>query len=155
MKHFPYAVDRIGPRRPGPVLSRAVRIEQPMAGRSAVRGSHRADSSSDFRYYVDSEGRQRFNFAQQIWLRASVDMAVTPVLTLALETLAVNLLTHLTRPRDCRVAVGVTSRRVLKLAPLFCIECLLTAQAEGWLMPRATIKEWISSHARAGRRQTR
>jgi hypothetical protein len=148
MKQLQHAPDRIATRQPGSVLCPAVRSK-------SRPGSQPAQNSRDFRYYVDAQGRQHFNFAQRVWLRASVDMAVTPVLTMALETLAVNLLTHMTRRHDCSAAVGVTSRRVLRLAPLFCSECLLTARAEGWVMPRATIREWLISHARTARRQTR
>lgn len=158
------AVERVGGRTPGQVLSPTVRVEEgtPRArqaprrvSQAATRRSARARlTRSDFCYYLDTQGRQHFNFAQQIWLRPRVAMAVTPVMTIALETLAINLLTHLTRERDCPVAVGVTSRRVLKLARLFCKDCLLTARAEGWVMPRASLREWLSSQAR-GRRRVR
>ncbi|HEY6451466.1 MAG TPA: hypothetical protein VIX87_02585 [Steroidobacteraceae bacterium] len=98
---------------------------------------------------MDARGRQHFNFRQRIWLHPSVDMAVTPVMTVALETLAINLLTRLTRKRDCFAAVGLTSRRMLRLAPRFCAECLLGGQPGGWVMPRAALRAWLSSHARA------
>jgi hypothetical protein len=75
-------------------------------------------------------------------------MAVTSITTLALETLAVNLLTQVTRERNFAVAVGITSRRVLQLAHRFCGECLLTAHRDGWVIPRATVRAWLAAHAR-------
>lgn len=116
-----------------------------------VRGPKRRTSDGEFRYCVDARGRQHFNFRQRIWLHPSVAMAVTPVMTVALETLAVNLLTRLTRERDCHAAVGLTSRRMLRLAPRFCAECLLGGQPGGWVMPRAALRAWLSSHARVSR----
>ena len=101
-----------------------------------------------FRYFVDSNGRQHFNFVQHVWLQPRVEMAVTPVLTVALETLAVNLLTEVTKERDYVAAVGITSRRAMQLAPTFCDECLLTAHGNGWVIPRASVKSWVAAHSR-------
>ncbi|MGH9643509.1 MAG: hypothetical protein ACRD3Q_13930 [Terriglobales bacterium] len=115
------------------------------------RGPKRRTTGGEFRYCVDARGRQHFNFRQRIWLHPAVDMAVTPVMTVALETLAINLLTRLTRKRDCCAAVGLTSRRMLRLAPRFCVECLLGGQPGGWVMPRAALRAWLSSHARPSR----
>lgn len=116
-------------------------------GTAAARRTGRpAGGDRSFRYFVDSTGRQHFNFVQQIWLLPQVEMAVTPVLTIALETLAVNLLTLVSRRRDAPAAVGITSRRVLRLAPRFCRECLLTAHPDGWVIPRAIVQAWIASH---------
>lgn len=156
MKYSSYSVvERIGTRSPGSVLSPTVRIDEaaPRSRQTARRAGQQ--SGGDFCYYVDTQGRQHFNFVQRIWLRASVGMAVTPVMTIALETLAINLLTHLIRERDYPVAVGVTSRRVLKLARRFCTECLLTAQADGWVMPRSTLRAWLASRAGTQRRVRR
>jgi hypothetical protein len=75
-------------------------------------------------------------------------MAVTPGMSIELETLAMNLLTPLTRRRDYRAAVGVTSKRVRRLASRFCAECLLTAQSQAWVMQRSTIKAWLASRTR-------
>jgi hypothetical protein len=101
-----------------------------------------------FRYFVDSNGRQHFNFVQHVWLQPQVEMAVTPVPTVALETLAVNLLTEVIRERDYAAAVGITSRRVMQLASIFCDECLLTARGNGWVIPRASVRSWIAAHSR-------
>jgi len=60
--------------------------------------------SGNFRYFVDRSGCQHFNFPQRIWLDPTIAMAVTPVQTIALETLAINLLTFLTRERDYRAS---------------------------------------------------
>src|ERR1035438_6743198 len=97
-------------RRPDPeqtVVSPSVLIDK--IGRSPSRTrsnkhprnkkripSHRRD----FRYFVDSRGRQHFNFKQEIWLESSVQMAFTRVYSVALKTLAVNLLTLATEGRD-------------------------------------------------------
>jgi hypothetical protein len=107
---------------------------------------------STFCYYVDGRGAQHFNFIQQIWLHPQVEMAVTAIMTVALETLAVNLLTQVTRERDFLAPVGITSRRVMQLAPRFCEECLMTAQRDGWKIPRATVKSWLAAQLRAARR---
>ena len=115
---------------------------------SQLRAARAGSASGDFFFYEDSQGRQHFNFAQRIWLSPSVPMAVTPVMTLELETLAINLLTPLTRERDYRAAVGVTSKRVMRLANRFCAECLLTADAAALLMPRSAIRAWLASRAR-------
>jgi hypothetical protein len=69
-------------------------------------------------------------------------------MTLELQTLAINLLTPLTRERDYRAAVGVTSKRVMRLADRFCAECLLTTDAAALLMPRSAIRAWLASRAR-------
>ena len=149
-------IERVGIRSPGAVLIPTVHEAPPhsrhMARRASPNAKRRAaragSASGDFFFYEDSQGRQHFNFAQRIWLCPSVPMAVTPVMTLELETLAINLLTPLTRERDYRAAVGVTSKRVMKLANRFCVECLLTADAAAMLMPRAAIRAWLASRAR-------
>jgi hypothetical protein len=110
---------------------------------------------NDLCYYVDRRGRQHFNFVQQVWLRAEVEMAVTPVMTVALETLAINLLTQVTRRRDYAAAVGTTSRCVVKLAHRFCAECLLTARADGWVMPRPAVRAWLNTQSRRQKRPMR
>jgi len=78
-------------------------------------------------------------------------MAVTAVMTLALETLAVNVLTLVIRERDYPAAVGVTSRQVIRLAREFCAECLLTAGQNGWKIPRETVRSWLLARSRAVR----
>ena len=137
---------------PSVKTTRAPRRPSRVACRTEVACARRADRSpavdEKFRYFVDSNGRQHFNFPQRIWLEARVEMAVTPVPTVALETLAVNLLTEVTRERDYVAAVGVTSRRVMQMAATFCDECLLTARGNGWVIPRASVKSWIAAHLR-------
>ncbi len=144
-------------RRTHTVVSPAVAIEPSgshvrrilcRADTSLARRSERSPPADcRFRYFVDATGRQHFNFVQQVWLRPQVEMAVTAVMTLALETLAVNLLTQVTRRRDQSAAVGLTSKAALQLAPRFCRECLLTAQANGWVIPRASVRSWLAAHA--------
>jgi len=77
-------------------------------------------------------------------------MAVTPVMTIALETLALNLLLRVVGPQDR--ALGITYRRVSSLRRRFCSECLLTANADGWVMPRASVKAWLMSNTRRQQR---
>jgi hypothetical protein len=105
--------------------------------------------NDEFRYFIDRQGRQHFNFRQRIWLDPSVQMACTGVYSLALKTLAVNLLTMATRKRDYRAAVGLTSRRVVMLAPAFSRECLLSAPDQAWALPKASIRAWLESRLRA------
>lgn len=111
--------------------------------------------NGDFCYFMDRSGRQHFNFVQRIWLDPAISMEFTTVQTTALETLAVNLLTLVTRERDCRTAVGITSQRALALTPQFCAECLLGAPVEAWELPRASIKAWIESHRPLSRARRR
>jgi hypothetical protein len=109
----------------------------------------------DFRYFVDNRGRQHFNFKQEIWLDSSVQMAFTRVYSVALKTLAVNLLTLATEGRDIPVAIGNTSRSALVLAASFSRQCLMGAPDKAWALPRATIEEWIASRRRRARSRGR
>jgi hypothetical protein len=104
--------------------------------------------NGEFRYFIDRQGRQHFNFRQRVWLDASVQMAYTRVYSVALKTLAVNVLTMTTRKRDYQVAVGFTSRRVVLLAPSFIRECLLDAPDGAWALPKSSIKAWLESRLR-------
>jgi hypothetical protein len=116
--------------------------------RRVGRSARAPGSRGDFCYYVDSRGHQHFNFAQRIWLSPSVQMAVTPVMTVALQTLAINLLMRGTHARGYRAAVGATSSRMVGLASRFCVECLLSARPGGWVIPRATVRAWLVSQRR-------
>lgn len=102
----------------------------------------------EFRYFVDRQGRQHFNFRQRIWLDASVQMAYTRVYSVALKTLAVNLLTLVTPKRDYQGAVGLTSRQAVLLAPSFIRDCLVGAPDEAWALPRTAIEAWVESRLR-------
>jgi hypothetical protein len=138
-----------------PVRTRSRRHGASVACRLApqpMRPDARPPRVSTFCYYVDMRGVQHFNFIQRVWLQPRVEMAVTAVMTLALETLAVNLLTEVTRERDFPAPVGITSRCVMQLARRFCEQCLLTSQRCGWKIPRATIQSWLSAQLRARRR---
>jgi len=57
---------------------------------------------------VDSQAASTSISPSGVWLYPSVPMAVTAEMSIELETLAINLLTPLTRARDYRAAVGVT-----------------------------------------------
>jgi hypothetical protein len=106
---------------------------------------------TEFRYYVDRSGRQHFNFAQRVWLRRSIPMACTRMHSLALATLAVNLLTMVLEERDQPAAAAITRRRAMRLARKFAAECLLTAPEDRWAIPRDAIAAWIRSRRAAGR----
>jgi hypothetical protein len=108
-------------------------------------------SKGEFRFRVDQQGRQHFNFRQQIWLDESVAMAHTPIYTMALKTLAVNLLTMTLNVRNVRAAIGSTSKTALSLAPAFSKQCLLGAPSGAWILPKTTIEGWLES---AKRRRT-
>jgi hypothetical protein len=152
MRHSEHATERGSVTNLGSGVAPIVRINDVNASRQKPRscGSRlvpppRADSTSgDFRYFVDNLGFQHFNFRQRIWQKPLVQMAVTPVMTTALETLALNLLAY-TTCEGGNSLVGVTSRRLLRLARRFCAECLLTASPEGWVIPRSTIEAWLIS----------
>jgi hypothetical protein len=102
----------------------------------------------EFRYFVDRQGRQHFNFRQRVWLDVSVQMAYTRVYSVALKTLAVNLLMLVTPKRDYRAAVRLTSRQAVLLAPSFIRDCLLGAPDEAWALPTTTIEAWLESRLR-------
>jgi hypothetical protein len=155
---------RVGAGKRASVRAPAVRIndvgsscrrKQP-CGRPASRmESQRAlGQRGDFRYYLDASGCQHFNFQQTMWRKPSVQMAVTPVMTIALETLALNLLTHVTDGCGDRGRLRVASKGLLRLARRFSTECLLTACPEGWVIPRSTIEEWLASNWPSGRPAT-
>ena len=143
------AVGRGSARRSDSVLTPNVQIDE--AGsrcpQTASPSTRTLTAHGDFRYYVDFRGRQHFNFEQKIWLKPSVQMAVTPVVTLALQTLAINLLARTVRECDDKTIV-ITFKRLLRLAKRFCAECLLTASPAGWVIPRSSIEGWLASQRR-------
>jgi hypothetical protein len=97
---------------------------------------------------MDRRGKQHFNFKQEIWIEATVQMAHANVYSTALKTLAVNLLTLTINKRDYRVVVGITSRTAISLAPSFCRQCLMGAPGKAWALPKATIEDWLESKRR-------
>lgn len=156
MTHAELAAERGGNRESGAVIAPTVRIDELNSSRQRPQPSGSTPNSSsqslsasgDFRYYVDSRGIQHFNFEQKIWRNPSVQMAVTPVMTTALETLAINLLAYTTHEPHDRRRVCVTSKGLVRLARRFCAECLLTARPGGWVIPRCTIEAWLISQRR-------
>jgi hypothetical protein len=125
------------------------------SNKSPRRKQRVSSRQRDFRYFVDNRGRQHFNFKQEIWLDSSVQMAFTRVYSVALKTLAVNLLTLATDGRDLPAAIGNTSRSALMLAPSFSRQCLMGAPDKAWALPHATIKAWIASRRRKARSKAR
>ena len=104
----------------------------------------------EFRFFVDRNGRQHFNFVQRVWIDRSVSMAFTSVRTKALETLALNVLALACPPGS--VIHGASAAHFVSA---FCDECLLEAPREAWVMPRTTVLEWIATQRRRFRRSRR
>lgn len=147
MTHHSCAVERIGARVPGAALTCGRIVYAASRSRKSVRRSHpgasrRSTTARGARwnilFNVDSQGSQHFNFPQRVRFYPSVPMAVTPAMSIELETLAINKLTPLTWQRDLRAAMGVTSKRVGRLESRFCAECLLTDQWQTWVGERST-----------------
>ncbi len=141
-------VDALSCARLGGSVRRSRSSEHSSLAAALWRSAIERNAHGDLCFYEDSQGRQHFNFPQRIWLHTYAPMAVTPGMSLELEALAINLLTPLTRERDYRAAVGVTSKRVRSLAARFCTECLLTADTQAWVMQRSTIRAWLVSRSR-------
>jgi len=98
----------------------------------------------EFRCRLDRDGRQRFNFAQHVWLDPDVPMACTRSVSIALQTLAVNVLTQtLTADRKGPARNRLSHRMLIRLARAFSEECLLGAPERGWIIPRATVSAWL------------
>jgi len=117
--------------------------------RSAGAGTSVGVELREYCYRLDSSGRQHFNFRQCIWLQPQVAMAMTPVVTIALRTLAANLLSLALRDHEHAVA-GSDNPLIATLARRFCEQCLLTAGAGGWVIPRASIRAWVAAQRRRG-----
>jgi hypothetical protein len=118
-------------------------LEQPPS-RSQQR--KRKQREAEYRFFIDQRGRQHFNFRQTIWLDASVDMAFTRVYSVALKTLAANLLA---------LALEKPGRRAVLLAPAFSRECLMGAPDKAWALPKSTIEAWLASQRRRMQRVRR
>jgi hypothetical protein len=106
------------------------------------------DESEEFRFFVDRLGNQHFNFAQEVWLNTSVSMAQTPTYSVALKTLALNLLTLTLGDRNVSAARGATNSTALTFAAAFSKECLLCAPHKAWILPKSTIQSWLASKKR-------
>ena len=156
------AMMRMSRKRDQSVVVPAVLIDAPARSRkesrsNQIEGRRRAREQEqsksclrdyEFRYFIDRQGRQHFNFRQRVWLDASVQMAYTRVYSVALKTLAVNLLMMAMAKRDCHAATRLTARQAGLLAPSFVRECLLDAPDEAWALPRTTIEAWLESRLR-------
>lgn len=155
MTHHSFLVERIGSRSSGGRSTCSARMVNtgPRSRKSArfsLSGAPRASVSpckarDDVCFFVDPQGGQHFNSPRRVWPSPSVPMAVTPGMSIELETLAIYLLTPLTRERDYRAAVGVTSKRVRSLASRFGAECLLTARPTAWVMQCLTPRPLVHS----------
>jgi hypothetical protein len=104
----------------------------------------------EFRFFIDYNGGQHFNFAQRVWIDPSVSMAFTSIRTKALETLALNVLAL-----ACHPASAISGASAPKLVRTFCDECLLGAPREAWSMPRTAVLEWMATQQRRVQRRSR
>lgn len=103
----------------------------------------------EYRYWLDRHGVAHFSFEQRIWIERTVAMAFTPVRTLALDTLALNLLALAGALPGPNAARGVGLRAQRRLVERFCEECLLGAPAAGWVLPGPAIRAWLRARCRA------
>jgi hypothetical protein len=139
MKQAAHATGRGSATKLGSVVAPSVRINHvtssrrkpPQCETPPIPTPRTLSANRHFRYYMDSRGFQNFNFQQRM--------------TTALETLALNLLTYIARESGYRTRLGITSKRMVRLARRFCSECLLTASPEGWVIPRSAIEAWLAS----------
>lgn len=100
-----------------------------------------------FRFRLDCDGQQHFNFSQCIWISASVPMAFTQAPSKALTTLALNMICLASSTRVGRGRVPSQRRKERRLARQFALTCLLTAPAGGWVIPRQVVTDWIDAHS--------
>jgi hypothetical protein len=128
------------------------RIHRPAKRAHRLRAALTRDTAAqeEFRYCLDRHGTQHFNFEQRVWIERSVAMAFTPVRTMALETLAINLLALAAQPVGPRPRRRAKPTRLIPMARDFCEQCLLGAPQEGWVLPCPAIRAWM--HARMRRR---
>src|ERR1700728_2825774 len=161
MTHHSFLVEPIGTRPPGDRSTCSVRIDETEprsqeSARGSLWGAPRASVSphnarGEVCFYVNPQGCQHFNFPRRLWLYPTEPIAVTPGMSIELETLAINLLTRLIQERDYRAAMGVTSERLRRLASQFCAESLLTAQSPASVMQRSTPRPLEHSPLRSTR----
>ena len=95
-----------------------------------------------FRFRLDRNGFQHFNFRQHLWVNASVRMAFTQAPSTALTTLALNILSLAATAEPSGLAQAGL-RRQLRLARKFAQECLLTAPATRWIIRREVVLTWV------------
>ena len=138
--------ERIGSRAPSAALTSSAWMDAAaLRPRKRVNRSSRGaprepcearNAQRDICFYGDALGRQHFNFPQRVWLYPCVPMAVTPLMSIELETPTINLLTFLSRQCDYRAAAGISFERVRRLASRFCAESL--ARSGAWVRQRST-----------------
>lgn len=92
---------------------------------------------------VDSDGADRFNFPQTVWLYPGIPMRATRHYSRAAEVLAVNILSLVLKERDYRAAQGRTSSRAVTLARTFWEDCLAELPSGPWCIPLETIRAWL------------
>lgn len=91
---------------------------------------------------LDPDGREYFNFPQTLTLKRGVRMGTTPTLTLAVETLAVNVLA----PFVADAFSDTRRSRLRVLARAFAEEVLAHAAGSEWRMSRDAIRSWLASN---------
>jgi hypothetical protein len=92
---------------------------------------------------LDPEGREHFNFPQTYTLKRGVRMGTTPTLTLAAETLAMNLLAPFVIDADG----PVRRARLRALARVFAEQVLADAAGSDWRISRDAVRAWLASNA--------
>lgn len=101
--------------------------------------------------WVDSDGVDRFNFPQTVWLYPQVQMRATRSLTRAAEALAINIFSLVLADRDWEELEGKQSERALRLARSFYEDCLSELPNDGWCIPLETVREWLLMTRREAR----
>lgn len=110
--------------------------------------SKNGEEKDSFSYYLDGRGHQHFDFRQKIWLEPNVEMAFGRVCTVALMTLAVNLLIQAGAPNSRQQLRQPGRLNIQEAARAFCEDCLLTAPRDAWILPRDAINAWIETYRR-------
>lgn len=91
---------------------------------------------------LDPEGREHFNFPQTYTLKRGVRMGTTPTLTLAVETLAMNVLA----PFVSDAASASARHRLRHLSRLFAEDVLLLVAGSDWRISREAVRSWIAAN---------
>jgi hypothetical protein len=148
-------VEWIATRSPGYPWTCKAAVDEaaPQSRRSARRslpGSPRRSTKNrgareNILYCPDSRGCQRANCPRRVWPYASAPTAVTRGMSIELRTLAIYLLTPLINQRDLRTALGVSLKRVRRLASRSFGQFRQTAQSRASFRRRSTPKQLVDS----------
>ena len=95
---------------------------------------------------LDPDGGEHFNFPQTYTLKRGVRMGTTPTPTLAVETLAMNVLA----PFMSDAQSASARNRLRHLARLFAEEVLAHAAGSDWRISREAVRSWLAANAGGG-----